>query len=207
MVVKGKQSPSIASKGSGKQSAGSKADKGDRSMSDAATEASQATSLSSQASPSKGKQSSSEASCSSSAASKDSVSTHSEQQADVEKPKPQPAASKEADQATDAADDAKAASSSKPEEVSQAVGACGWHASLQLPQQTGVLMDNQCLTSAVIVALQGENKKEAPKAKDAPKPAKPAWVKVGAAQHRPQQGTHAFSWPAGELLCHRRSPV
>jgi cell pole-organizing protein PopZ len=123
LVVKGKQSPSIAaaSKPSGgKQAADSKAGKPDRSMSDAATEVSQATSASSQASPGKqSKQSSSEASSSSStAASKDSVSTQPEQQAEPDKAKTQPAASKEADKpAAEAAADAPKAAAATSSEV------------------------------------------------------------------------------------------
>lgn len=121
-VVKGKQSPSIASKPSGKQPASSKAEKADRTMSDAATEVSQATSLGSQPSPSKTKHSSSEASSSSSSgASKDTVSVNSEQHAEPEKP----ADSKEADKAAASADEAKAGSSSSDAtEVSFMVYTC-----------------------------------------------------------------------------------
>jgi cobalamin biosynthesis Mg chelatase CobN len=115
-VVKGKQSPAIAGKPSGKQHASSKGSKADRTMSDAATEMSQATSTSSQASPSKGKQpSSSEASSSSSGASKDF--THPEQQAEADNPKSQPAPSTDSGKAAEAAEEPKDASSSDTTEV------------------------------------------------------------------------------------------
>lgn len=101
LVVKGKQSQSVG-KTSGKHAAGSKTEKPDRTMSDAATEASQATSASSHASPVKAKHSSSEASSSSSSgASKESMSTQGEQQAEVHKPKKQLTASRSTDVAAE----------------------------------------------------------------------------------------------------------
>lgn len=134
MVVKGKQSQSIASKPTIKQHA-SKADKAATAVNDAATEASHSTSVSSHASPSKGKQSSSEVSSSSSSGvSKGSTSVQSEQQVDADKPKSRSVASSESDKAAVAAEETAGATDTTEVRLHSVAAQCAE----EFQQQRGV---------------------------------------------------------------------